>query len=156
MKISDICSIQNGEIKDRHNNVEGDIPVYGSGSRPLFMTNESNREGKTCKINKIKTNRKVIILNERYFLNNSAFTIISNNETILTNEYLWFYLENNQHLLQYNGIVIPKIDIDHFRNIEIPVPSIIRQFEISTNIIALNTIQNQSAQNYNNYISANF
>lgn len=156
MKIGDICSIQNGERKDRYLNVEGNIPVYGSGSRHLFMTNEFNREGKTCKINKIKSNRQVIIMNEKYFLNNNAFTIISNNETILTNEYLWFYLDNNQHLLQYTGISLPRIDMEHFRNIEIPVPSIIRQFEISTNIIALNTIQNQSAQNYNNYISANF
>ena len=137
MKIGEICSIQNGDRKDRHSNIDGIISVYGSGSRPLFMTNEFNREGRTCKINKIKSNRQVMIMNEKYFLNNNAFTIISNDETIITNEYLWFYLETNQYLLQYTGIAISKIDMQHFRNIEIPVPSIIRQFEI-------NTTQNQA------------
>jgi restriction endonuclease S subunit len=139
MRIGDICSIQNGERKDRYLNVEGNIPVYGSGLRPLFMTNEFNREGKTCKINKIRSNRQVMRMNEKYFLNNNAFTIVSNDETIITNEYLWFYLENNQHLLQYNGLAIMRLDMEHFLNIKIPVPSLIRQFDISTNII---TIQN--------------
>ena len=142
MRIGDICIIQNGERKDRHLNVEGNIPVYGSGMRYLFMTNEFNREGKTCKVNKIKSNRQVLQMNEKYFLNNNAFTIISKDETIITNEYLWFYLENNQHLLQYTGFAIMRLDMEHFLNIQIPVPSIIRQFEISTNIIALNAIQN--------------
>jgi restriction endonuclease S subunit len=139
MRIRDICSIQNGERKDRHLNVEGNIPVYGSGIRNLFMTNEFNRDGKTCKINKIKSNRQVMMLNQQYFLNNNAFTIVSNDETTITNEYLWFYLENNQHLLQYNGLAIMRLDMDHFLNIKIPVPCLIRQFDISTNII---TIQN--------------
>ena len=139
MRIGDICSIQNGERKDRYLNVEGNIPVYGSGLRPLFMTNEFNREGKTCKINKIRSNRQVMRMNEKYFLNNNAFTIVSNDEITISNEYLWYYLENNQHLLQYNGLAIMRLDMEHFLNIKIPVPSLIRQFDISTNII---TIQN--------------
>jgi len=130
MRIRDICSIQNGERKDRESNVEGNIPVYGSGLRHLFMTNEFNRDGKTCKINKIKSNRQVIRMNEKYFLNNNAFTIVSKDETTIINEYLWFYLENNQHLLQYTGFAILKIDMEHFLNIQIPVPSIIRQSDI--------------------------
>lgn len=136
MRIGDLCSIQHGERKDRYLNIEGNIPVYGSGVRPLFMTNEFNREGKTCKINKIKSNRQVMKMNEKYFLNNNAFTIVSNDETIVTNEYLWYYLENNQHLLQYTGLVIMRLDMEHFLNIKIPVPALFRQFEISTNIFA--------------------
>jgi hypothetical protein len=132
MKIGDICLIQNGERKDRESNIMGNIPVYGSGLRPLFMTNEFNREGKTCKINKIKSNRQVMRMNEKYFLNNNAFTIISKDETIITNEYLWSYLENNQHLLQYIGFAILRIDMEHFLNMQIPVPSIIRQHDLST------------------------
>lgn len=137
MRLGDICIIQNGERKDRYLNVEGNIPVYGSGMRHLFMTNEFNREGKTCKINKIKSNRQVIILDQQYFLNNNAFTIVSKDETILKNEYLWYYLENNQHLLQYTGLAIMRLDMEHFLNIKIPVPALFRQFEISTNIFAI-------------------
>ena len=132
MKIGDICLVQNGERKDRDSNIMGNIPVYGSGLRPLFMTNEFNREGKTCKINKIKSNRQVMKMNEKYFLNNNAFTIISKDETIITNDYLWSYLENNQHILQYIGFAILRIDMEHFLNIQIPVPSIIRQHDLST------------------------
>jgi len=132
MRIGDICSIQNGERKDRYLNVEGNIPVYGSGLRPLFMTNEFNREGKTCKINKIKSNRQIMRMNDKYFLNNNAFTIVSNDETIVTNEYLWCYLENKQYLLQYNGFAIMRLDMEHFLNIKIPVPALFRQLEIST------------------------
>jgi restriction endonuclease S subunit len=130
MKIGDICLIQNGDRIDRDSSIEGNIPVYGSGLRPLFMTNQFNREGKTCKINKIKSNRQVIRMNEKYFLNNNAFTIVSKDETTIINDYLWLYLENNQHLLQYTGFAILKIDMAHFLNIQIPVPSIIRQSDI--------------------------
>jgi len=137
MRIGDICNIQNGERKDRNLNIEGDIPVYGSGMRYLFMTNEFNREGKTCKVNKIKSNRQVLRMNEKYFLNNNAFTIVSKDETILKNEYLWYYLENNQHMLQYTGFAIMRLDMEHFLNIQIPVPALFRQFEISTNIFAI-------------------
>lgn len=137
MRIGDICNIQNGERKDRYMNVEGNFPVYGSGMRHLFMTNEFNREGKTCKVNKIKSNRQVLRMNEKYFLNNNAFTIISKDETTITNEYLWYYLENNQHLLQYTGLAIMRLDMEHFLNIEIPVPCLFRQLEISTNIFAI-------------------
>jgi restriction endonuclease S subunit len=69
-------------------------------------------------------------MNEKYFLNNNAFTIVSKDETTIINDYLWFYLENNQHLLQYTGFAILKIDMAHFLNIQIPVPSIIRQSDI--------------------------
>jgi len=68
-----------------------------------------------------------MILNQKYFLNNNAFTIISKDETIITNEYLWAYLVNNQHMLKYVGFAILRIDMEHFLNIQIPVPSIIRQ-----------------------------
>ena len=153
MRISDVCSIQNGVRKDRNNNIDGNIPVYSSRKNPLFFTNEFNREGKTCKISKMKCIPQIILLNETYFLDNYAFTIKSSNQTLLTNEYLWIYLENNQHLIQYIGTGIRRIDMEHFINIQIPVPSIIRQFEITSNILALNTVQNQSIANHTNYIN---
>ena len=94
-----------------------------------------------------------MLLNEKYFLNNDAFTIESNNQTLLINEYLWFYLENNLHLIQYTGNAISSIDMEHFLNIEIPIPPINRQFEITSYILTYKTIQDQSIHNYNNYIN---
>ncbi len=37
MKIRNICTILDGERKDVNNNIEGNIPVYGSGKNPLFL-----------------------------------------------------------------------------------------------------------------------
>lgn len=152
MRIGDICSIQNGTKKNRNNNIEGNIPVYGSSQNPLFFTNEFNREGKTCKISKTPHIPRIMLMNEKYFLKDGSFTIESNNQTLLTNEYLWFYLENS-FLIQYTGFTVPHINMEHFQNILIPVPSIIQQFEITTNITTLRTIRDQSVQNYNNYIN---
>jgi type I restriction enzyme S subunit len=153
MRIGDICSIRNGTKKNRNNNIEGNIPVYGSNQNPLYFTNEFNREGATCKISKTKCIPQIMLMNERYFLKDGSFTIESNNQTLLTNEYLWFYLENNSHLIQYIGFASPHINMEHFQNILIPVPSIIQQFEITTNITTLRTIRDQSVQNYDNYIN---
>ena len=154
MRIGDVCSIQKGARINRRQNIEGNIPVYGIPKNPLFFTNEFNREGRTCKINKSKSGNypNIIILNEKYFLNDCAFTIKSNNNE-LTDEYLWFYLQNNENLIQYIGTAIPIIDMEHFENIQIPVPSISRQVEITSTISSITNIQNQLNNQLNNYIN---
>lgn len=154
MKIGDVCSIQKGSRINRKQNIEGNIPVYGFSKNPRFFTNEFNREGRTCKINKGKSGNypNIIILNEIYFLNDEAFTIKSNNNE-LTDEYLWFYLQNNENLIQYIGTGIPIIDMEHFRNIQIPVPSISSQVEITSTISSITSIQNQLNNQLNNYIN---
>ena len=154
MRIGDVCSIQRGSRINRRQNIEGNIPVYGIGKRPLFFTNEFNREGRTCKIDKDKHGHhpKINILNESYFLNDCAFTIKSNSND-LTDEYLWFYLQNNENLIQYIGAGISRIDMEHFENIQIPVPSISRQVEITSTISSITNIQNQLNNQLNNYIN---
>ena len=47
-------------------------------------------------------------------------------------------------MIQYIGTGIRRIDMEHFINIQIPVPSIIRQFEITSNILALTAIFRKS------------
>lgn len=126
--IKDICIIRNGNNKRINNNNKrinnnmiGEYPVYGAGHKILFYTNDFNREGKTCKISKFKSNldNEVIILNEKYFLKETAFTIESNDQNLLSNEYLWNYLKNNRHLIQYTGSTLLRIDMQHFMNIDI-------------------------------------
>ena len=73
-------------VQNRNNNIEGNIPVYGSSQNPLFFTNEFNREGKTCKISKTPHIPRIMLMNEKYFLKDGSFTIESNNQTLLTNE----------------------------------------------------------------------
>jgi len=119
--IGDVCIINNGNTKRIDNNIVGEYPVYGAGHKILFYTNVFNREGKTCKISKFKSNLDNIIsiINEKYFLKETAFTIETRDPNLLSNEYLWNYLEHNNHLIKYTGTTLLRIDMQHFMNIDI-------------------------------------
>ena len=84
--IGDVCIIKNGTPKRIDNNIVGEYPVYGSGHKILFYTNVFNREGPTCKISKFKSNIvPICLLNEKYFLKETAFTIESRDTNLLSN-----------------------------------------------------------------------
>jgi hypothetical protein len=72
-----------------------------------------------------------MLLNEKYYLNSQAFTIKSKND-MLKNEYLWYYLDNNKEQVFKcgRGTAQKAIDIEEFKSIKIPIPSIERQKEI--------------------------
>jgi len=132
--IGEVCEIQNGKRIVKGQVETGEYPVLGGGGFTSFYTNEYSREGKTCKISRegMSLHNCVMLLNERYYLNSQAFTIKTKNETIVINEYLWYYLDNNNEQV-FNcgrGPAQKAIDIDEFKSIKIPVPSIERQKEI--------------------------
>ena len=132
-KLGEVCELQNGKriVKDQ---VEtGEYPVYGGGGLTSFYTNQYTREGKTCKISRegMSLHNCVLMLNEKYYLNSQALTIISKSD-ILLNEYLWYYLNNNKELVFEcgRGTAQKAIDVDAFKNITIPIPSLEKQKEI--------------------------
>jgi type I restriction-modification system DNA methylase subunit/restriction endonuclease S subunit len=132
--LGEVCEIQNGKriVKDQ---VEtGEYPVLGGGGFTSFYTNEYSREGKTCKISRegMSLHNCVLLLNERYYLNSQAFTVTTINKTIIMNEYLWYYLYNNKEQV-FNcgrGTAQKAIDIEEFKSIKIPIPSLAKQQEI--------------------------
>lgn len=132
--LGEVCEIQNGKriVKDQ---VEtGEYPVLGGGGFTSFYTNEYSREGKTCKISRegMSLHNCVLLLNERYYLNSQAFTVTTTNKTIIMNEYLWYYLYNNKEQV-FNcgrGTAQKAIDIEEFKSIKIPIPSLAKQQEI--------------------------
>jgi len=131
--LGDVCEIQNGKRIVKGNVDGGDYPVLGGGGVTPFYTNTFTREGKTCKISRegMSLNNCVMILNEKYYLNSQAFTIISISDN-LKNEYLWYYLICNK-LNIYNcgrGSAQKAIDINKFKSIKIPIPSHEKQEEI--------------------------
>jgi type I restriction-modification system DNA methylase subunit len=131
--LGEVCEIQKGKRIVKNNVQTGDYPVLGGGGFTNFHTNEFTREGKTCKISREGMSRHncVMMLNEKYFLNSQAFTIISNNEN-LSNEYLWYYLDNNKCQVYKcgRGVAQKSIDIEEFKKIRIPMPSLVQQKEI--------------------------
>ena len=131
--LGEVCEIQNGKRIVKRQVETGEYPVLGGGGFTSFYTNEYSREGKTCKISRegMSLHNCVMLLNEKYYLNSQAFTIKSKNESII-NEYLWYYLDNNKEQVFKcgRGTAQKAIDIDEFKSIKIPIPSLERQQEI--------------------------
>lgn len=132
--LEEVCEFQNGKRIVKRRVETGEYPVLGGGGFTSFYTNEYSREGKTCKISRegMSLHNCVMLLNEKYYLNSSAFTIKSKNEIIMINEYLWYYLDNNKEQVFKCGreTAQKSIDIDEFKSIKIPIPSLERQQEI--------------------------
>ena len=132
--LGEVCEFQNGKRIVKGQVETGEYPVLGGGGFTSFYTNEYSREGKTCKISRegMSLHNCVMLLNEKYYLNSQAFTIKSKNEIIMINEYLWYCLDNNKEQVFKcgRGPAQKAIDIDEFKSIKIPIPSLERQEEI--------------------------
>ena len=132
--LGEISEIKNGKRIVKGKVETGEFPVLGGGGFTSFYTNEYSREGKTCKISRegMSLHNCVMLLNEKYYLNSQAFTIKSKNESIIINEYLWYYLDNNKEDVFKcgRGPAQKAIDIDEFKSIKIPIPSLELQQEI--------------------------
>ena len=132
--LGEVCEFQNGKRIVKGQVETGEYPVLGGGGFTSFYTNEYSREGKTCKISRegMSLHNCVMLLNEKYYLNSQAFTIKSKNEIIMINEYLWYCLDNNKEQVFKcgRGPAQKAIDIDEFKSIKIPIPTLERQEEI--------------------------
>ena len=125
--LGEVSIIQNGKRIVKNQVDTGEYPVLGGGGFTSFYTNEYSRDGKSCKISRegMSLHNCVMILNQKYYLNSQAFTIISNNDKLIDN-YLWYYLDSIKEII-YNcgrGTAQKAIDIDEFKLIKIPIPSI--------------------------------
>ena len=129
--LGDICDIDYGKRIVKSNNVEGEYPVYGSG-RAMFSTNTYNREGYNILIGRFALSLECVrFVNERIFLNDSGLTVKPKTD-ILLHKYIGYYLFHNQNII-YNcarGTAQKNLEMDIFKSIKIPIPSVERQQEI--------------------------
>lgn len=139
-KISEICEINLGERITKKNDHEknGIYYVIGGGEEnDNFKTNKFNRNNSTCKISRFAASihNCVMLLDKKYWLNDSGFTINSKNQ-ILENKYiayyLYYYLNNNKSNFKklYRGSGQQNIDIDVFNDILLPIPNKDIQYKI--------------------------
>ena len=129
--LGEVCSIDYGTRIVKGNNTEGDYPVYGSG-RAMFSTNTFNREGYNILIGRFALSLECVrFINEKIFLNDSGLSIKPKTD-ILLHKYIGYYLLNNQSII-YNcarGTAQKNLEMDIFKSIKIPIPSLERQQEI--------------------------
>jgi restriction endonuclease S subunit len=143
--LGEVTNIDYGtRITKKNANSDGNYKVYGGGGE-TFTTDTYNRDGYTCKISRFAASihNCILLLNEKYYLNDSGLTIESNDEKLL-NQYLWFYLyykiKNNKKLFKkiYRGSGQQNIDLNELNKIYIPIPSIEKQNDIIIKLTDLN------------------
>ena len=129
--LGEVCSIDYGTRIVKGNNTEGEYPVYGSG-RAMFSTNRFNREGYNILIGRFALSLECVrFITEKIFLNDSGLSIKPKTD-ILLHKYIGYYLLDNQSII-YNcarGTAQKNLEMDIFKSIKIPIPSLERQQEI--------------------------
>jgi type I restriction-modification system DNA methylase subunit len=129
--LGEVCIIDYGTRIVRKNNVEGEYPVYGSG-RAMFSTKTFNREGFNILIGRFALSLKCVrFVNKKIFLNDSGLSV-KPKTNMLMHKFIGYYLLHNQSII-YNlsrGTAQKNLDIDEFKSIKIPIPSLERQQEI--------------------------
>jgi restriction endonuclease S subunit len=129
--LGEICDINYGTRIVKRNNIEGEYPVYGSG-RAMFSTETFNREGFNILIGRFALSLQCVrIVNDKIFLNDSGLSIKPKTD-ILLHKYISYYLIHNQDII-YNcarGTAQKNLEMDIFKSIKIPIPTLERQKEI--------------------------
>ena len=129
MKLEDVCIVNYGARITKKESTGDMYPVFGSGS-DTFRSEKKNREGVTCKVGRfaISQHNCVQILHTDYWCLDSAFTVTSKHDKLI-DCYLWYWLMINSNLVYEcsRGTAQQHIDMDSFRNFEIPLPSLDEQ-----------------------------
>jgi type I restriction-modification system DNA methylase subunit len=130
--LGEVCDIIYGTriVKDKI--TKGLYDVYGGGDI-TFTIDKYNREGFNIIISRFAMSKTCVrLLDKKLFLNDSGLSIKSKYEYLI-NKYLGYYLLTNQECI-YNlsrGAAQKNLDIEKFKLIKIPIPTI----EIQNKII---------------------
>lgn len=130
--LGEVCDIKYGTRIVKKDITKGEYPCYGGGDISFYI-NEYNREGFNILISRFALSEKCVrLLNRKFYLNDSGLTIKSNDDSNLLNKYIAYYLSNNQDII-YNiarGTAQKNLDMEKFKDIEIPIPSLEDQEKI--------------------------
>lgn len=132
VKLGDICNIHFGERITKKDNIGTLYPVYGGGN-DTFRTDKKNREGITCKVSRfgISEHNCVQIIHGEYWLMDSGFTITAKEDRAISS-YIWNWLLQNKKSVYQCGRATAQMnmDIDTFKCLQIPLPSLDTQQQI--------------------------
>ena len=130
-ELSKVCNISYGDRIVKKNVETGEYDVYGGGDK-TFTTKDFNRQGYNIVIGRFALSKKCVrILDKKFYLNDSGLTITSKCNEIL-DKYAGYYLLYNQNNI-YNlarGGGQKNLDMEKFKTLKIPIPSISIQNKI--------------------------
>jgi type I restriction-modification system DNA methylase subunit len=158
-KLDIICNIKFG-TRIKRDEVEADeksdkkYPCYGGGGISFYM-NEFNREGNNLVISRFGVSEKCVrIIDDKFWLNDSGMTINSKDEKCIQQylNYIIFLKQKDIYNLSV-GACQKNININDFKNLEIPIPSkevqefIVKECDYYNNIIDTLKKENERLQN---------
>jgi type I restriction-modification system DNA methylase subunit len=134
VKLGEVCEINHGKRITKKDNLGTIYPVYGGGD-DTFRTDAKNREGFTCKVSRfgISEHNCVQIIHGDYWLMDSGFTVMGASEKTI-DSYIYYWLMQHKVLVYQCGRSTAQMnmDMDTFRQIEIPLPPLIEQQTLQT------------------------
>ena len=137
MKLGDICDIKFGtkikksEVELENSLNESKYRCYSNEDISFYMK-EFNREGLNLIVTRFGISENCVrIINEKIWLTDSYMTLHVKNENCCQ-QYINYYLNHNQNII-YNLVKSSNqknINIDDFKKLKIPIPSMEKQKEI--------------------------
>jgi restriction endonuclease S subunit/type I restriction-modification system DNA methylase subunit len=134
--------------------------AYGGGDLMAYKVNKYNRDGITYKVSRdgLSKHNCIIKLYGKLFLNDTALTLDTLDNKIVTNNYIGEFLLSQKNYIYDNcthGTAQLHINIDKLMKIKIPIPSFEIQLDLETTFQQIETLQNdvRSAESlYKQYI----
>ncbi len=128
-------------------------PVYGGGGE-TFRVDQTNRSNCYIISRFAMSQECVRFVEGEFFLNDSGLTVETKDESILSQKYLDKFLLANSELIYSLGRGTAQINLDSnaFKQIQIPIPSLSRQEEISSKVQRLEELLSDMKANTQNLI----
>lgn len=132
-KLGELISIYTGvQFNKRDMNEQGMYPVINGGINPSGFVDNYNEEASTITISQGGASAGYVAWQYQPFWAGAHCFVVKIISDKLLNRYLFFFLKNQEFLLQQmqHGAGIPALNRDRIRNLEIPVPPLEVQEEI--------------------------
>jgi restriction endonuclease S subunit len=130
--LGEVCEFKNGKNLKKENMIEGEYPVIGGGKNPCGYHNEFNTIENTILCSSSGAYAGYINRYESKVWASDCFSIVSTNESILLNNYLFIYLKMKQNdIYKFQiGAAQPHVYSKNISNMKIPISSIEEQHNI--------------------------
>lgn len=145
-KLGDVCEIKTGKgITTKDCSVNGQYPIISGGITPMGVYHQFNRKANTTTISRVGANAGFVnFITQDFYLNDKCFSVIPFDDAISTIDvkYLFFKLKSIEEeivSLQSEGGV-PTINTSKVGNLIIPIPSLVKQQEIVSQLDTFTTL----------------